>query len=185
MKNKFMKIYCYYSCCAALVFIVGCAQTHVSSYSFTGGGSQHLTAEQSEEAESIIKILEKIHEGIISNDLSILTNYVNSEKGIYIDLKAHKSFVEMSNQIKDENSYLNIFFLNTQKLKEITKDSNQISIKDILSGQKHIRIELYFNEKNDECEAKIILQKKKDLDYRLNNPYFIKINKKWYIYRLM
>ena len=163
------------------IFITGCAGSNTSVYKYQSPEA----ADQAEDSKAIVQILESIHHGILNNDLSIILNHVNKEKGIFIDLKAQKTYSELNAQIKDQESYLNTFFLNTDKLKETTNSPDQISIKDILKAQKVINIELFFNKTNDECEVKLNLKKKKNLNYRLNNPYFIKVKNKWYIYRLM
>jgi len=165
----------------AFIFLAGCARSaSVYQYQSPAGGVDHA-----EDSKAVIQILESIHQGIQNNDLSVILNHANKEKGIYIDLKAHKTYSELTAQIKDKDSYLNTFFLNTDKLKKTTNSPDQISIKDILSAQKIINVELFYNKTYDECEAKLNLKKNKNLNYRLNNPYFIKVKNKWYIYRLM
>ena len=147
--------------------------------------NKNLSEEYQKDSHEITSILNDIQNGILKDDLSILLNHVNKQKGVYIDLKAHKTYAELKKQIEDPDSYLNTFFLYSDKLKKTTNDSKQVAIKDILSSQKNIKIELFFNETGDECEARIFLERKKKENYRLNNPYFVKIKDKWYIYRLL
>ncbi|MDH5656351.1 MAG: hypothetical protein OEZ34_10605 [Spirochaetia bacterium] len=166
---------------AACVFS-GCAKTGHANYQSV---SPSFSEEKKTDEQQIIQILENLHSRIIQNDLTVLLEHVHKQKGLFVDLKAHKSYREIEQEIADPESYLNTFFLDPEKLKTSTGDPEQKTIKDILSSQKNIDLEFHFNKTNDECEVKIILKKKKKENFRLNNPYFIKIDGKWYLYRLL
>ncbi len=143
----------------------------------------NFTYYSNQDIEEIFNLLKIMFRSVEKKDLSLITNYIDQEKGIYTDLKAWKSKQDFLVEIKDPESYLNSVYLNSENLKKITNDSTQISLYDLIKKSQKIKADFYFTTDSD-CEVKLIIMEKPEESYRFNNPYFIKINNRWFIYRL-
>ena len=157
-----------------------------ASYNKTVFISKHTNPKipKNDRAE-ILHILSELNEMFRQKDLARLPAYVSEKKGLYVDLKALRTHTQLTEEIKNPDSHLNVFFLSTEKLRIKTNDSEQISVRDILLKNRKINTEFFCNDTLNECEVILHLDRTKELNFRLNNPYFIKENGKWYIYRLM
>lgn len=109
--------------------------------------------------------------------------YIHQEKGIYIDLKAYKTKDEFFKELENKNGYLYMIYLNTDLLKKYTQDNTQISLYDLIDFYTAIKADFFIITKED-CEVKFTILENPTESYRFNNPYFIKINNRWYLYRL-
>lgn len=136
-----------------------------------------------QDIDSIYLILRLIFRSIQNKDLRQVENYIHPEKGVYIDLKAHKTKKEFIKEIENPNSFLNLIYLKTDELKKYTKDETQISLYDLIKTSNKIQADFYIIT-NEDCEVKFTILEKPSESYRFNNPYFIKINEVWYLYRL-
>lgn len=136
-----------------------------------------------QDIESIYSILKSIFNLIQNKNLKPIENYIHPEKGIYIDLKAHKTKEEFIKEVENPNSFLNLIYLNTDELKKYTKDETQISLYDLIKTSNKIKADFYIIT-NEDCEVKFTILEKPSESYRFNNPYFIRINNIWYLYRL-
>ncbi|MBW7856772.1 MAG: hypothetical protein H3C43_00335 [Leptonema sp. (in: Bacteria)] len=138
-----------------------------------------------EDVKQITYILRDIFDSIQEKDLSRLPNYVNSNKGIWVDLKAEKTMSEFEQDIANPLGYVNVYYLNTNELQNRTNDTTQKSIYDLINSSKKINADFFFQQ--NECEVRLTIQDPKELtdeSYRFNNAYFIENNGKWFLYRL-
>lgn len=143
----------------------------------------NLIEYQQEDIGEVFNILKDIFHSLEKKDLNLISKYISEEKGVFVDLKAFKTKQEFLKEINNPGSYIHAVYLNTNKLIEITKDPGQISIYDLLKRARSIKAEFYVLTPYD-IEVKLILIDNPKESYRFNNPYFIKIDHTWYIYRL-
>ncbi|MFN3603682.1 MAG: hypothetical protein ACK4UJ_03100 [Leptonema sp. (in: bacteria)] len=136
-----------------------------------------------QDIENIFFILKSLFKLIQKKDLTPIMDFIAQEKGIYIDLKAHKTKEEVMKDLENKNSYLNLIYLDSKKLKEHTKDESQISLYELIDIYSTIKADFFIITPED-CEVKLTILENPSESYRFNNPYFIKINNHWYIYRL-
>lgn len=136
-------------------------------------------------AGSETEILEKLNllvEWTVKKDYSRLPEIVHPEKGIYVDLKSHWDYTKLQNELKNPDSYLEVFFLNQDKLNK-EKEGINYTVRNLLILGKEISFELYFESK-DACEVKVKFSENETKANDLNNPYLIRVDGKWYIHRL-
>lgn len=138
-----------------------------------------------EDVKQITYILRDIFDSIQRRDLSQLPNYVNPEKGIWVDLKAEKTMAEFEQDIANPLGYVNVYYLKTTELQNRTNDNTQKSLYDLINDSTKIKADFFFQ--HNECEVRFTIQEPKELteeSYRFNNAYFIENNGKWFLYRL-
>ncbi|GIX41293.1 MAG: hypothetical protein KatS3mg129_1026 [Leptospiraceae bacterium] len=143
----------------------------------------NFTEYKIEDIDQIYLILTRMFNAIEKKDLSLIKDFISEEKGIYVDLKAWKSRKDFLNEIQQPDSYINNVYLHTDSLIKETNDTTQISLYDLIKESKKIKADFYILTDRD-CEVKLIILDNPKESYRFNNPYFIKIKDKWYIYRL-
>lgn len=131
----------------------------------------------------VYDLLKNMFDSIEKKDLQHISNYISLEKGIFIDLKAFKTKQEFINEINNPDSFINAIYLDTKKLIEKTNDPQQISLYQLIENSNTIKAEFYILTPVD-IEVKLILVDLPKESYRFNNPYFVKVHDKWYIYRL-
>lgn len=120
---------------------------------------------------------------IVQKDFSQLKNHVDPESGLWVDLKSHRKFDELDKEISDPESYLNVFFLDSELLQKKTGEKNKASIRDVLLITDTIDAEIFLESKN-EFEVKLTLARAPQYSYFLNNPVFRYRKGRYYIYRL-
>ncbi len=128
-------------------------------------------------------ILKDIFLSIEKKKLQKIPDYVHPTKGVYSDLKSFKTKEEFIQEINNPDSFLYNYYTNTKKLKEITNDPGQISLFDLIHQNQKIQMDFYFVS-NNECEIKLTILDNEKESYRFNNPYFIKVDSEWFIYRI-
>ncbi|MCB1178861.1 MAG: hypothetical protein KDK36_14850 [Leptospiraceae bacterium] len=131
------------------------------------------------------EILDKFHilvDLTLKKDYSSLPSLVNPKRGIYVDLKSHWSFNQLKEELKNPESYLETFYFSQEKLNKET-GGGSYTVRNLLIMAEKLEIELFF-ETEDSCEIKVKFLKNKSKEFDLNNPYFIRIDGKWYLYRL-
>ncbi len=131
----------------------------------------------------VFEILKDMFYAVEKKDLNLISHYIAPDKGVFIDLKAHKTKEEFLKEVHNSESYLNAVYLNTEKLVQKTNDPHQISLYQLIRNANSIKADFYILTPS-EIEVKLILIDSPKESYRFNNPYFIKIDQKWYIYRL-
>ncbi len=143
----------------------------------------NFTSYKQKDIEEIFRILTDFFNAIEKKDLMLIQDYILEEKGIYTDLKSWKSKKDFLKEIQQKDSYINNIYLNTNNLIQTTNDPTQISLYDLIRNSRQIKTD-FFILTEEECEVKLIIIDNPQESYRFNNPYFIKYNNTWYIYRL-
>ncbi len=131
----------------------------------------------------ILKILNFLVESTLNRDYSELPMFVSPEKGLYIDLKAHLSYVDLIKEIKKKDSYFDIFFFDSNKLKKEKNSDSVKTVRDVLVLSEGLIAELYY-ESDSTVEVRIRFQKNKKFENDLNTLYFSKQDGKWFVERL-
>jgi hypothetical protein len=145
--------------------------------------NQEVNREQ--DRKEIFGLLQNMFEAVEKKDLSDLNRMIHAEKGVWIDLKARKTAAEFAADLANPDGYVNTYYLNTDALRRKTGETDQLSIGDLIAESDRIRADLFFQE--DECEVRLTIERPERLSsqsYRFNNPYFIRQDGRWYLYRL-
>lgn len=138
---------------------------------------------QDEDKQQILLLLQKLVDMTLEKSFLELPNYVDSELGIYPDLKAHWSYSKLKQELNNPNSYFEIFFFNKEKLMKEKNSPNVLTVREIILLSEGMKADLFF-ESREECEVKLIFKKSSKHQGDLNNPYFIKRGNAWKVYRL-
>ena len=134
--------------------------------------------------EEITKLLNRLVEIIEREELDKLPGLISKKRGLWVDLKAHKSYKEILKMVQEDKGFLQTFYLDTENLRQVTDNPEHIAVRDVLHYTKTLRASFYFEEGGRECEVKLQLVENPDFNYHLNHPVFIKEGKDWKILRL-
>jgi len=141
--------------------------------------------EQREAVEPVAEALEKVVRMVYNRNLESLPEMVHPQDGLYVDLKAHRTLPEVREAVADPESYLNVYFLDTDALRaERPEDPDRISVRDVLRLTRTLQGDFYMSRDGDFCEVRLTLKDAPSRSYFLNNPVFIKENGEWYVHRL-
>lgn len=135
------------------------------------------------DSERIINILRKLAIAVENQNAEEIVKYISQEKGAYLDIKGLWEYETILEEIKKEDSYLEVYFFNHEKLVKQKQSENVLTVRELLQKSGGIEVDLFFESKTT-CEGKLRFKKNKKLEKDMNNPYFIKVKGKWYIYRL-
>lgn len=113
-----------------------------------------------------------------------MSEVVHPEKGLYVDLKAKWSYGKLLKELKNPNSYFEIYFFHPEKLAEQKKTKDVETVKQILQRSGGLYMDFFFQDAFS-CEVRLNYIKKPNGFSDLNNPYFLFIDGKWYLYRLL
>ena len=130
-----------------------------------------------------MSILRKLAKAVEEKNASKMVKYISKERGAYLDVKGLWEYKEILEEIKREDSYLEVYFFDHEKLVNQKKSEDVLTVRELLQKSGGIEVDLFF-ESNTACEGKLKFKKNKKLEKDMNNPYFLKVNGKWYIYRL-
>lgn len=117
-------------------------------------------------------------------DLAHLPTMISKKEGVFIDLKAHVSYDQLVKEVAKPDGYFQNFYFDTDRLRKRTGDETQISVRDLLLSTRRIRVDLFKDPGGKRCEMKLHLLDHPELDFRLNNPVFIKEGGAWKVYAL-
>lgn len=138
---------------------------------------------EKDSSEEILRILKSLSQGILNKNLSVILNFVHKDRGVYLDLKGLWKYEDLQAELEKDNSYFEIYFFNHDKLEKEKGSQDVMTVRELLIASKGIRADLFFEDANS-CEVKLQFLANKNLAYNLNNPHFIKIDGKWYLYRM-
>jgi len=135
------------------------------------------------DSEEIIRILRELMIAVEEQNAKKIVKYISQEKGAYLDVKGLWEYSHLLEEIEKEDSYLEIYFFDHQKLAKQKKSEDVLTVRELLQKSGGLEVDLFFESKTS-CEGKLRFKKNKKLEKDMNNPYFIKVKGKWYIYRL-
>lgn len=141
-------------------------------------GKAHETDKQEIEA-----LFQKMVQAVLNKNLLEISNDIHPKQGIWVDLKAQWTKEEFVKSFEEVDNYFEIYFYSTNKLRQKKQNDSSWSVRDILILSRGIRIDYYFDAK-DECELDLLFEANQELEGDLANPVFRKQGGRWYIYRL-
>ena len=145
---------------------------------------RHTPEEEKRAVDGIMKQMAGLMTMLEKKDFSALPENVSREKGIYTDLKAHKTYEEIKREVAKSDGYLQTFFLNTDRLRAHTEDPAQLSVRDVFRLTTRVKVDFYMESGQDQCELRLFLLDSPENNFRLNNPVFIREQNSWKVYRL-
>jgi hypothetical protein len=135
------------------------------------------------DSEEIINILRSLANAVEDKNALGIVKYISKEKGAYLDVKGLWDYESILKEIQKEDSYLEVYFFDHEKLVKQKQSQNVLTVGELLQKSGGIEVDLFFESKTA-CEGKLLFKKNKKLEKEMNNPYFLKVNGKWYVYRL-
>ncbi|MBE7440256.1 MAG: hypothetical protein HS115_17530 [Spirochaetales bacterium] len=136
-----------------------------------------------EEDRQLVQLLVNAFAAVDEKKMSHLISFVHPDMGLYVDLKSHRSLKDLEADIQNPDSFINIYFTSTEKLRKQTGDPGQKSVHDVLKNSRHVKIH-FLVDQPDMVEADLDLVDNPEDNFRLNNPAFTRQNGEWYLYRL-
>ncbi|MBX7058648.1 MAG: hypothetical protein K1X75_11330 [Leptospirales bacterium] len=136
------------------------------------------------DVQAVFALLDAMVQMTFRQDLSELPQRVSQQDGLWVDLKAHRSFAELQAELADPGSYLRTAYLDTRGLRALSGNESSLSVRDVLRTTRKLRATLFMEASGQTCEAKLELADAPERSYYLNNPIFIKRDGVWYILRL-
>jgi hypothetical protein len=133
--------------------------------------------------QEILSLLQVLVDWTLKKDYSQLTELVDPKKGVFPDLKSEWSYEKLQAELKNPNSYFETFFFQREKLLQEVNNKEAMTVRELIILSGGLKADLFFESK-DECEVKLHFIKDSKYKGDLNNPYFLRINGKWKIYRL-
>lgn len=133
--------------------------------------------------QEILKILQFLVDSTLQKDYHKLPDLVSVEKGLYVDLKGHLSYPKLLEEINAKNSYFEIFFFDSEKLKKEKKTESVKTVRDLLLLSDGLLAEIYYESSNS-AEVRLRFQKNKKWEGDLNTLILAKKEEKWWVERL-
>ncbi|TGK00230.1 hypothetical protein EHQ53_10020 [Leptospira langatensis] len=141
------------------------------------------TAEHSQNTEEILALLRRLIEGTVQKDLDFLPEIVSEKEGIFLDLKGNWTKERLITELRTKENYFQIYFFDRDLLAKQKNSENVRTVRDLLLSSGGIEADLYYESKTA-CEIKLRFKENVKLEKELINPYFIKLEGKWYLLRL-
>lgn len=136
-----------------------------------------------ENEEQILKLIQSLVDWTLAKDYSKLPDYVDQKKGLYPDIKGEWTYSKLLSELKNPDSYFEVFFFNREKLIQEKNSTDVWTVRELLILSEGLKADFFF-ETNDACEVKLHFNKSSKLQGDLNNPYFVRTGGTWKIYRL-
>jgi hypothetical protein len=146
--------------------------------------TQVSASEQGERSGAVLALLVNIVDLLDRGDLPELARHVSRSEGLYVDLKAHRSYAEVVRDLADPDGYIRTYYLDTPKLRERTGEPEQLAVLDVLRLTRVVTADVYMQSDGRQCELRLRLEDAPSKSYYLNNPVFILENGRWYIHQL-
>lgn len=141
------------------------------------------TGEHSKDTEEILKLVKRLVSGTIARDLDFLPEIVSGKEGIFLDIKGNRTREQLIQELSTPDNYFRIYFFDRELL-EKQKNSKEVrTVRDLLLSSGEIEVDFYYESKSA-CELKLKFKENQKLERELINPYFIKQDGKWYLFRL-
>ncbi|TGK42361.1 hypothetical protein [Leptospira andrefontaineae] len=141
------------------------------------------TGEHSKDTEEILKLVQRLVSGTISRDLNFLPELVSKKDGIYLDVKGNWTREQLIQELSTADNYFRIYFFDRDLLEKQKNSKDVRTVRDLFLSSGGIEVDFYYESKNA-CELKLKFKENQKLERELINPYFIKQDGKWYLFRL-
>lgn len=135
------------------------------------------------DSKRILSVLRGLRDAVLEKDADKILRYISKEKGAYLDVKGLWEYDRILEEAKKEDSYFEVYFFDRQKLVKQKESEDVFTVRELLLKSDGIEIDLFFDSENA-CEVKLIFKNNTKLEKDMNNPYLVKVNGRWFIYRL-
>lgn len=146
-------------------------------------GARVKPAEQAD-ADRVLELMRTLLAMLEARDIRDFERHVSQSRGLYVDLKAHRTYTQLQKDLQDPAGYLQTYYLNTEALRAKTGENEQLAVADVFRLTRVVTAEVYLQADRKECELRLRLEDAPSKSYYLNNPVFIKEDGEWFIYRL-
>ncbi len=139
------------------------------------------------DVEAAVDLLEELIAMVDRRDLAALPEHVNQERGLYVDLKAHREFADIAADVRNPSGYLNTYYLDTEALRQRSGDPESVAVRDVLRLSRTIIADAYLSRTDSgerQVELRLRLEDAPTKSYYLNNPVFVKDETGWTVFRL-
>lgn len=170
-------VFCFF---ILILFSIGCGRK-VETGSITGDFQAAFM--ESGDERILTQLLINAMDAIENQNLEPVLAYVHPDMGLFVDLKSQRTIQQLETDMANPDSFLNVYFTNTEKLRAQTADPLQKSIRDVLRSSRHIKLH-FLVDQPDLVEIDLELVDNPEDRFRLNNPAFTRQNGEWYLYRL-
>lgn len=144
----------------------------------------NMSAKQKTETrQAIHALLDTLVKMVHNKNFSKLPEYLDKEAGLWVDLKAHRTYDQVVKEVVNPDSYLNVYFLDSVRLQARTGDIDKLAVRDVLHRTQIIKVQIH-EEGDGEFEMQLHLSDAPGYNYYLNNPVFLKKGNRWFIYRM-
>ncbi|WP_061249057.1 hypothetical protein [Leptospira alstonii] len=141
------------------------------------------TGDHSKDTPEILRLIKTLVEDTIAKDFSKLPDQVSPKDGLLLDLKGIWTREEIKKELFKEGNYFETYFFDRELLKKQKESENVRTVRDLFLLSGGIEVEFYY-ESMTECELKLGFKENKELEKELLNPYFKKVQGKWYLHRM-
>ncbi len=146
--------------------------------------SQGMTdAEKRRDTEAIAALITQLIRMVDEQNLEGLPSLVSRKHGLWVDVKAHRTFDQLKVEIRKKDGYLQKYFLDTDQLRRSTKDEHKLSVRDVLRHTDTVRADFYMLA-DGSCEVELFLEQYPPYKFHLNQPAFLKEDGVWKVHRL-
>lgn len=122
-----------------------------------------------DDIEDISLIISDVTQMVVDGSFEGLEQYIDPEEGLYVDLRAHRSYEQILEDLANPDSYLNSFFLN---------ERGEDSIYYLLNNADFLELDFYFEAGARQCDVTIrplkgIFRRSTGRPEMLNNMVFV------------
>ena len=140
-------------------------------------------AQKQKDTQAMVAILSELVRMVDTQDLRGLPALVSQKQGLWVDVKAHRSYADLLREVNRRDGYLQKFLLDSEQLRRLTQDERSISIRDVLRYTDIVRADFYMLS-DGSCEVELFLEQYPPYKHHLNQPAFIKEGDQWKLLRL-
>ncbi|EMO44968.1 hypothetical protein LEP1GSC120_3952 [Leptospira santarosai str. 200702252] len=141
------------------------------------------TGDHRTDTAEILLLIKNLVEDTVRKDFSKLPDRVSPKDGLLLDLKGIWTREEIKKELSKKGNYFEIYFFERELLKKQKNSENVRTVRDLFLLSGGIEVEFYY-ESMTECELKLKFEDNIQLEKELINPYFKKVQGKWYLHRM-
>ncbi|RHX88642.1 hypothetical protein [Leptospira stimsonii] len=141
------------------------------------------TGDHSKDTPEILLLMKSLIDDTISKDFSKLPERVAPKDGLLLDLKGTWTREQITKELLKKENYFQTYFFDRELLKKQKNSENVRTVRDLFLLSGGIEAEFYY-ESLTECELKLRFKDNIELEKELLNPYFKKVQGKWYLHRM-
>lgn len=141
------------------------------------------TGDHSKDTPEILQLMKTLVQETVAKDFSKLPERVSPKDGLLLDLKGIWTREQIKKELSQKENYFETYFFDRELLKKQKNSENVRTVRDLFLLSGGIEIEFYY-ESMTECELKLRFKDNIELEKELLNPYFKKVQGKWYLHRM-